>query len=45
MGEGKLEIIKYYHEMKNVDITSRSRSDIHISDYWPATLDWWGGDL
>ena len=32
---GKLEIIKYYHEMKNVDITSLSRvSDIHISDYW-----------
>ena len=31
---GKLEIIKYYHEMKNVDVTSRSRSDIHISDYW-----------
>lgn len=32
--KGKLEIIKCYYEMKNVNITSRSRSNICISDYW-----------
>ena len=34
--EGKLEIIKYYHEMKNINLTSRAKNkkDIFISDYW-----------
>ena len=33
--EGKLEIIKYYHEMKNINLTSRAKNkkDIFISDY------------
>lgn len=34
--EGKLEIIKYYNEMKNSNLISRARNkeDIKISDYW-----------
>lgn len=34
--EGKLEIIKYFHEIKivNKTSTSKNKSDIIISDYW-----------
>lgn len=32
--KGKLEIIKHYHEIKNVNLTTRSKDDFHISDYW-----------